>query len=138
MEQLKKLSERHTSADDIAKQIKQRSMNNTNETFEKGVRREYQDILRVCPERNEVLSAPIMEDEICTALKNMKTCKAAIVDGVYPDMLRNLGARALRWMSLVFSEILSKGKCPRERKRVIILAILKPGKPPDLATSYFL
>ena len=111
-------------------------MRNTNGIFEKGVRREYQYILRVCPERDEVLSAPIMEDEICTALKNMKTGKAAGVDGVYPDMLRNLGTGALRWMSLVFSEILSKGKCPREWKSAIILAILKPGKPPDLATSY--
>ena len=97
-----KLSERHISADDIAKQIKQRSIRNTNEIFEKGVRREYQDILRVCPERDEVLSAPIMEDEICTALKNMKTGKAAGVDGVYPDMLRNLGAGDL-WCFLKYS-----------------------------------
>ena len=106
-------------------------MRNTHEMFKKGVRREYQDILRVCPERDEVLSAPIMEDEIYTALKNMKTGKAAGVDGVYRDMLRNLGAGALRWMSQVFSKILSKGKCPREWKNAIILAILKPGKPPE-------
>ena len=51
-------------------------------------------------------------------------------------MLRKLGARALRWLSLVYFEILSRGKCPREWKKPIILAILKPGKPPDLATSY--
>ena len=114
-----KLYERHISADDIAKQIKQRSMRNTNETFEKGVRREYQDILNVCSERNEVLSAPIREDEICTALKNMKTGKATGVDGVYLDMLRNLGARALRWMSLVFSKILSKVNFPDNEKGLL-------------------
>ena len=124
------------SADEVAKQIKQRSIRQPVHEFERQARREYQRLFNECPDRDDTISAPISKHEIYAALQTVKAGKASGADGIYPDMLKRLGKHSIEWLSRTFSDVLETGKCPRDWKRTIVLAILKPGKPAERADSY--
>ena len=116
------------SADEVAKQIKQRSTRQPVHEFERQVRPEYLRLFNECPDRDDIISAAISKHEIYAALETVNARKASGADGIYPDMLKRQGRRRIELLSTIFSDVLETGKCPRGWKRTIVLAILKPGR----------
>ena len=119
----------------IAKEIKQRSTHKSDHKFEKEIRKEYQRSYQSKPS-DSFSSIPVSKEEVEVAIKYMKAGKAAGIDGIYPDMIKKLGPKAMQWLSIIFSEAVEYSKIPRIWKEAKILAILKPGKPPNIPSSY--
>ena len=121
--------------DAIAREIKQRSKHAPNYTFEKTIRKEYQRLYQSHAE-DGFSSIPVRQQEVELAIKQMKAGKAAGVDGIYPDMIKHLGPRATDWLASSFANIIDTSQFPNTWKEAKILAILKPGKPPNEPSSY--
>jgi hypothetical protein len=68
--------------------------------------------------------------------KTLKNRKAAGFDGIYPEFIKHLGPIGLNWLRSFFNDILSTGKIPAEFKKAKVIAVLKPGKPANEASSY--
>lgn len=123
------------NVEDIAKQMKKRGIHTPDHKFEKATRFEYQRLYKSCP--NESFSSmPVRNIEVETAIKQMKAGKAAGIDGIYPDMVKHLGPKAINWLASSLSDVICKSKYPQVWKEAKILAILKPGKPPNDPSSY--
>ena len=57
-------------------------------------------------------------------------------DGIFPEFIKNLGKRAKIWVLKFFNNTLRTSRLNAALARSKIVAILKPGKPPDEASSY--
>nr|CAB3266991.1 reverse transcriptase [Phallusia mammillata] len=123
------------SANQIAKEIKQRGHHKPNHTFEKSVRKEYQQLYRTYTEDSN-LSSHILMSELKESLKQTKASKAAGIDGIYPEMLKHLGNNSLQWLRTALTDIIQTGKLPKDWKIAKVIAILKPGKDPTNPSSY--
>lgn len=123
------------SADEIARDIKQRGTHSPDHKFESLIKKQYQRLYKSHPEESE-LSAEVSSGEILTALRMVSSGKAAGLDGVYPDMIKHLGQRAREWLANAFTDAINKGQYCHLWKRAKVLAILKPGKPANLPDSY--
>jgi len=77
---------------------------------------------------NSSFSNQFKIDELNDAIKEMKLGKAAGMDGVFMEFIKNLQHKARNWLLKFFNEILNTGLLPREFKRAKIIAIIKPGK----------
>src|SRR6195952_2869994 len=75
-------------------------------------------------------------EELKAATYLTKTRKAAGFDGIYPEFFKHFGVFALNWLVLFYNDILLTGLLPREFKQAKVIAILKPGRPPDNAANY--
>jgi hypothetical protein len=85
---------------------------------------------------SEILSRPFSVEEMQEVGKTLKNRKAAGFDGIYPEFIKHLGPIGLNWLRSFFNDILSTGKIPAEFKKAKVIAILKPGKPANEASSY--
>lgn len=124
------------SADEVAKEIKQRGRHIPDHVFERKIRKEYNRIWNSLPKDGSMWTLPISYTEIDTAIKDMKNGKAAGIDGIYPDMITHLGPAAKQWLASAMTDILEKGKYPQTWKHAKVIAILKPGKPATSPSSY--
>ena len=70
------------------------------------------------------------------ALNSIQSGKATGFDGLFPEFLKNIGVNTKRWLVKFYNNILSTSKLPKLFRKAKILAILKPGKDPDLPDSY--
>ena len=122
-------------AEEIATEIKNRSKRVPDHSFERRVRREYQQNFNSSPPTSE-LSKAVTSAEIVSATKQIKNGKAAGVDGVYPDMLTHLGTNAHRWLASVMTDIISTARIPTTWIHAKVIAILKPGKCASDPRSY--
>ena len=66
----------------------------------------------------------------------MKSGKAAGCDGIYPEFLIHSGIKVRNWLAKFYSDLLKRNRVPAFFKKSKIIAILKPGKPDDQASSY--
>jgi hypothetical protein len=82
------------------------------------------------------LSRNFSFEELKSAIGSTKIRKAAGFDGIFPEFFKHLGPFALRWLLSFFNNILESGCIPKEFKKSKVIAILKPGKPADQASSY--
>ena len=82
------------------------------------------------------MSQAFITDEIVNALKATKTGTAAGSDWILPDMLKNIGPAAVRWLHAVYDDVLTTAKIPKIWRSANVIAIGKPGKPIDEPTSY--
>ncbi|KAF0755286.1 Uncharacterized protein FWK35_00019703, partial [Aphis craccivora] len=62
--------------------------------------------------------------------------KAAGLDGIYLEFLKNCGPNTRKWLADFFSDILCSGKLPKLFITTKVLAALKPEKPNDDVKSY--
>lgn len=92
--------------------------------------------LRATSHPSTELSRPFSSSELEAAIKKMKNGKAAGVDGIYPEFLKNCGPNTKSWLTRFFSNILETGYLPHTFKCTKTVALLKPGKPSDKAESY--
>lgn len=74
--------------------------------------------------------------ELESAIDNCKPGKTAETDGIYPEYIKNCGKKTKNWMCKFLNNILLSGILPKELKKSIIIAILKPLKPDDKPKSY--
>jgi len=75
-------------------------------------------------------------EELQTAIKSVKLRKAAGLDGIYPEFLKNYGPNTIKWLSNFFTNILHTGRLPNTFKQTKVLAVLKPEKHDDDVKSY--
>jgi hypothetical protein len=75
-------------------------------------------------------------EKLETHLLSVKPGKAAGLDGVYPEFIKNSGRKTKKWLGHLFNDILTTGKLPKLFKQAKINAILKPGKDGTDASHY--
>jgi hypothetical protein len=124
------------STDAISEQFIQRSARQPDHAFETSVRKEYQRLYNSYPEDDNRLTSAITEGEMQSALQTVKMGKAAGTDGIFPEMIKQLGAKAKIWLASALTDVIRKAKYPDIWKKVKIIAILKPGKPADDPANY--
>lgn len=87
-------------------------------------------------EEIDEFSQPFTMRELAASLGQTKANKAAGPDEIYPEFLLHLGKIGKRWLLDFFNNILESARLPDVFKRSKVIAILKPGKSPDEASSY--
>ena len=80
------------------------------------------------PIDNDCLTMAVIFKEVKAALQSTKSNKAAGTDGMYPEMLKNLGSKAFKWITQVLNNIMDTGKLLFNRATAKVISILKPGK----------
>src|SRR5436190_22185784 len=55
---------------------------------------------------------------------------------MFPEFIKNFGPKAKTWLLTMFNDILATGVLPKAFKRSKVIAVLKPGKSPELGDSY--
>ena len=101
----------------------------------KHTQKQQREALSDCPERSN-LSQAFTTDEIINALKATKAGKVAGPYGIFPDMLKNIGPAAVRWLQAFYDDVMTTAKIKKIRRSAHLIAIRKPGKPIDESTSY--
>jgi len=77
------------------------------------------------------------EEELKEVIRNTKTKKQPGSDNIFPEFIHNLGPKATKILITIYNKLWnSKDNLPDEWKKVIIVLILKPGKPANLISSY--
>lgn len=69
-------------------------------------------------------------------LSATKVGKAAGTDGMLPSFLKYLGLKRYNWMAALITEVITTSNLPTTWRHSKVIAILKPGKPPDYPKSY--
>jgi hypothetical protein len=75
-------------------------------------------------------------EELVSSLKAGKSKGAEGPDGLAPQFLKNMGEVARCFMLDTFNKSWRVGACPQSWRDVVIVPILKPGKPPGQLDSY--
>ena len=101
----------------------------------KHILKQQREALSDCPETSN-LSQAFTTDEIINALKATKAGKAAGPDGIFPDMLKNIGPAAIRWLQAFYDDVVTTANIPKIWRSANVIAIRKPGKPLNDPTSY--
>ena len=79
---------------------------------------------------------PYLVSDIDLALKTTKAVKAAGVDGIFPEFLKNLGPLARTWLASMLTYCHTTGVVPSIWREAKTIVILEPGKPADRPESY--
>ena len=88
-------------------------------------------------ERMPSVVSALSEEEYRKGIAALKYNKAAGIDDVLVEQLKNIGPRAHKWLRTMLSKCLTENKIPRRWSQSEIIAILKPGKDAiDLYPSY--
>ncbi|CAG9114277.1 unnamed protein product [Plutella xylostella] len=82
------------------------------------------------------LSKPITLNELMRGIKGLKVGKAAGVDDITVEQLKNLGPATISWLLKLFNNCLSSAKIPKLWRKSKIVALLKPGKLPVEAKNF--
>lgn len=124
------------SADDISRQIKERGKHRPDHKFERDTRHEFQQISKNCPVSDPTLAAPISSGGMRAAMSTIKLGKAADVDGIYLEKIKNLGSKALSWLAAAMTDVIMTTDYPARLLHANVIAILKPGKPANDPCNY--
>ena len=79
---------------------------------------------------------PIRKSEIRNAISYLKSQKAPGYDLISPKILKELPEIGISFIFYIFNLILRNLSFPIQWKTAQIKMILKPGKPPEMASSY--
>ena len=101
----------------------------------KHILKQQREALSDCPVTSN-LSQVFTTDEIINALKATKAGKAAGPDGIFSDMLKNIGPAAFRGCRLSTMMWWQQQRFQKIWRSANVIAIRKPGKPIDEPTSY--
>lgn len=85
---------------------------------------------------NQLFSRPFNTSEVNLCIDALHPGKAAGVDNVYPELIRNLGNSARSWLTYFLNDLLMTRDIPREFRKTKVVVILKPNKPADDPSSY--
>jgi len=82
------------------------------------------------------LVSPFTEEEYKKGIATLKNKKAAGIDDVLVEQLKNLGPRAHRWLHSMLNVCFTENRIPKVWRQSKIIAILKPGKDSAIPKSY--
>lgn len=85
---------------------------------------------------NDEFAIPFTTEEIVKAISHVKVGKAAGLDYMHPEFILNSGPKAIEWLTRFFNDILRVKNVPPAFKKSKIIAILKPGKTPEMPENY--
>ena len=74
--------------------------------------KQQREALSDCPETSH-LSQAFTTYDIINALKVTKAVKAAGPDGIFPDMLKNIGPAAIRWLQAFYDDAVTTANIPK-------------------------
>jgi hypothetical protein len=123
------------SSDEIADVIEKHSSIAVPPKVKSQIKRLLRKEMARCEEKSSV-AGPVIPEEVTAAIGKVKLNKAPGVDGVMPEFIRNLGPRAIIWLSKLFSQVIEKTEIPKTWKQSKVMAVLKPGKDPKDPKSY--
>jgi hypothetical protein len=83
--------------------------------------------LNECPDSHPITNE-VTTEEVTRAIGRLKCGKAAGMDGILPEFIKNLGEQACRWIADFFSQTLLTGNIPKSWRETKVIAVLKPGK----------
>ena len=87
-------------------------------------------------EDDSSLVFPFTEEEYKKGIAALKNKKAAGIDDVLVEQLKNLGPRAHRWIHSMLNVCFTENRIPKVWRQSKIIAILKPGKDSAKSKSY--
>ena len=87
-------------------------------------------------EDDSSLVFPFTEEEYKKGIAALKNKKAAGIDDVLVEQLKNLGPRAHRWIHSMLNVCFTENRIPKVWRQSKIIAILKPGKDSAKPKSY--
>ncbi|KAL4100859.1 hypothetical protein QTP88_020888 [Uroleucon formosanum] len=93
-------------------------------------------IIRNKEKEGNHLSRPFEEDELNIVIEKMKLRKAAGLDNIFVEQIRNFGPKAKRWILALYNEIRNRKNIPKIWRKTKIIALLKPGKDTDDPKNY--
>jgi len=70
---------------------------------------------------------PILQEEVMTAIKNLKNGKAAGTDEVRSEMLKAMGHKGCEWLTRVINVSWKTGKAPKDWQQGIVIPLFKKG-----------
>ena len=73
------------------------------------------------------LCAPLSEEEICTAISQLKNSRAPGMDGITAEMIKLGGAESVRWFKSLFDTIWHKEEVPEDWKSQLLIPLHKKG-----------
>ena len=79
------------------------------------------------PEGNEELSQPFTMEELDAAIYKVKAGKAAGLDDIMTEQIKNLGPVAKQWLLAMNNNCMERCHIPKIWRRARVLALLKPG-----------
>ncbi len=78
---------------------------------------------------------PFTMEELQEAINTIEPGKAAGLDGITPEMIKNFGIKTLEWMLALFNNCVTTFKFPKLWKKAKVATLLKPKKDPKLPKS---
>jgi len=75
-------------------------------------------------------------EDVANALKTVKPGTAPGYDNMHSKFLKHLGPKGLTWMARLFTRIAKKQRMPKLWRRAKVIALPKPGKDPQIPSSY--
>ena len=85
-------------------------------------------------EDDSSLVFPFTEEEYKKDITTLKNKKAAGIDDVLVEQLKNLGPRTHRWLHSMLNVCFTENRIPKVWRQSKIITILKPGKTEELQT----
>lgn len=86
--------------------------------------------------RDSPFGQPVTTAEVNQVISALKPGKACGIDGLFPEFFINLGDKARNWLSTFFTNCYDTTSYPMNWKRTLVRAVLKNGKPKNVAESY--
>lgn len=83
------------------------------------------------PDDDEELCSPITEEEISTAISQMKNGKAPGLDGISSEVLKLGGEASVQWLSSIFATIWAEESVPSDWTKQLVVPIHKKGSQSD-------
>ena len=87
-------------------------------------------------EDDSSLVFPFTEEEYKKGIATLKNKKAAVIEDVLVEQLKNIGPRAHRWLHSMLNVCFTENRIPKVWRQSKIIAILKPGKDSAIPKSY--
>ena len=75
-------------------------------------------------------------EEYTNGIATLKSKKAAGIDDVFAEQLKNLGPRSHRWLNSMLNVCSTENRIPKVWRHAKIITILKPGKDSAIPKSY--
>ena len=82
------------------------------------------------------LVSAFSEEEYRKGIAALKNNKAACIDDILVEQLKNLGPNAYKWLHTMFNTCFIENTIPKIWKQSKIIAILKPGKDSAIPKNY--
>lgn len=93
-------------------------------------------VKRLINEENSVLGDTFLYEELEAAMKSLKNGKSAGLDNMYTEQIQHFGPAAKQWLLKLFNNVRSTLRLPKIWRKSKVVALLKPGKDPNLPSSY--